>query len=74
MFKPPKQRIDAYLNMEEYVWFVKFCQTNYCKNASAGISLLIERQKDYQKIINQMKQRQELEKLELMKKAEVVKK
>jgi len=74
VFKAPKQRIDAYLNTEQYLWFFKYCEKNYCKNATAGIISMIEQIQNYQNLVRKIREEQDHEKLLDLKNAEVIKK
>jgi len=73
VFKAPKQRIDAYLNTEQYLWFFKYCEKNYCKNATAGVIAMIEHIKNYQNLVRKIRDEQDQENISKMKDAEVVK-
>jgi len=73
-FKAPKQRIDAYLNTEQYLWFFKYCEKNYCKNATAGVISMIESMQHYSKLVRKIREEQDLQQQMDLKNAEVIKK
>jgi hypothetical protein len=69
-----KIRVDLYLTPQDYVFMVKYGETHLKKNMTQVVESILERYKDYEKIVKQLHIEAEKKKAEDMKKAEVIKK